>query len=73
MEHAKYGFPQQEQAYMNGKSLNPPRVHDFDEGFRKESQMCSISCEEVDKKCFVTNATQILAFETRFSTTFSPR
>ena len=30
---------------MNGKCLNPPRVHDFDEEFRKESQFCCISQE----------------------------
>ena len=45
-EHTTYGFPQKEQAYINGKGLNPPRVHDFDEEtkifdeeFRKESQI----------------------------------
>ena len=28
---------------MNGKSLNPPRVHGFDEEFRKESQNLSLN------------------------------
>ena len=30
------------------------------------------SCEEVDYKCFVTNAARVIAFSTRFPSTFSP-
>ena len=51
-QHSEYGFPQNEQAYMNGKCLNLPRVHDFDEESRKESQfVCTPAaswCTHVD-------------------------